>query len=215
MKTIKRFLGFAFFVLVSQACFANNYHRVIVDGRVSLEVPSHWSFLDEAERRNLSAAAEAVANSLALPEAPTHVASLAVNAVPDPPGAIVRLSFLGDVDLRQDELNAALASERVATIAELEAVFESEAQGLKSQLEINGMRLLEREAVQIQMIDGRTAIKFSYRRTSVRGPSPFHVSQYHVPLGDAKMLLTLSFRESDAVVYENIMKYVLQSVRFL
>lgn len=44
------------------------------------------------------------------------------------------------------------------------------------------------------------------------GDSPVQVTQYHVPLGNEMVMITLSFRELDAAVYSPILEHVKKSI---
>lgn len=190
----------------------SNYQRVLVANRVTIEIPKHWEGLSIDQRRNLAAAADAMGATSSTRRPPGHVASLAVNATPSPPGAIIRVSMIPTEALTQSDLTRALSEDRAATLAELRSVFRQEMADLAAQMQKQGLRMLGEEQVTIVSIGGKTAISVSYRRTSPRGPSPFRVTQYHVPLGNEKALITLSFRESDAIVYSQIIDYVKSSI---
>ena len=65
---------------------------------------------------------------------------------------------------------------------------------------------------EIDTIGGLTALTLAYRRTSAIGTSPFTVTQYHVPVGKEKVLITLSYRESDGRLFGLIFDRVKRSV---
>lgn len=190
----------------------SNYLQVLVANRVTIEIPKHWEGLSIDQRRNLAAASDAVDSKSSTRRPPGHVASLAVSATPSPPGAIIRVSMIPTEPLTQSDLKQALSEDRAGTLAELRSVFRQEMAELAKQMQQQGLRMLGQEEVAIDSIGGQTAISVSYRRTSSRGPSPFKVTQYHVPLGAEKALITLSFRESDAIVYSQIIDYVKNSI---
>ena len=75
-----------------------------------------------------------------------------------------------------------------------------------------GIQILGEEKVGIDTIGGLTAFTVTYRRTSAVGPSPFTVTQYHVPVGKEKVLITLSYRESDGLLFGLILDRVKRSV---
>lgn len=79
-------------------------------------------------------------------------------------------------------------------------------------MEKQGMQILGQEKVGIDAIGGLTAFTLTYRRTSAVGPSPFTVTQYHVPVGKEKVLITLSYRESDRRLFGLILDRVKRSV---
>ena len=76
-----------------------------------------------------------------------------------------------------------------------------------------GPRVLQMQPVQLETIAGRRALSISYRRTSATGSSPWQVVQYKIPLPDRLIELTLSYRESDAVVWRPILEKVKRSMQ--
>lgn len=201
-------------LLLSGFVFAgeSNYQRLFVANRVSIEVPKHWQVLDIDQRRNIAAASDALGITLKGRPPVAHVAALAVNATPSPPGAIVRVSMIQTDPLSQADLIDALANDRVGTISDLRRVFRQEMSGMSEQMQRQGLRMLGQEQVSISSIGGKTAIAVSYRRTSLSGASPFRVTQFHVSLGTEKALITLSFRESDQIIYSQIIDYIKNSI---
>lgn len=95
---------------------------------------------------------------------------------------------------------------------ELSSAFKEEFSAMAVEMQKHGMRILGQEKVAIDHIGGKVAILVTYRRTPAIGDSPFQVSQYHVPLGNEKVLITLSCRESSALVYSKILEYVKNSI---
>lgn len=190
----------------------SNYQRLLVADRVSIEIPKHWQGLDVDQRRNLAAASDVFDDSSEIRRAPSHVAALAVFASPSPAGASVRVSMIPTEPVTQGDLRQALSEDRAGTMAELRSVFRQEMTDLPAQLQEHGLRMLGTETVEVASIGGQTAIAVSYRRTSLNTDSPFRVMQYHVPLGAEKALITLSFREADAIVYGQIVDYIKKSI---
>jgi hypothetical protein len=189
-----------------------NYQRVIVAKRVSLDIPVHWQALDIDQRRNLAAAAERWSDGNGAPQEPAHVAALAISAKPDPPGAIIRVSVIATEGPTQSDLRLALQNDRVATMKELTSALKEELSAMEVQMQKQGMSILDQEKVAIENIGGKIAVSVTYRRTPAIGDSPFQVTQYFVPLGNEKVLITLSFRESSAFVYSQILEYVKKSI---
>jgi len=194
------FSGFA-----STLAQQTNYQRVVVGNRVSLAIPNHWRVLNEDDRRNLAAAAETSG-------APAHVAALAVNATPAPTGAMIRVSILPD-DLTQSDVRDALKRDRAGTMRQVAAEMDEQLLLMDAQLNQQGMNILGKASATIDSIGGQVAFAMTYRRTSgTAGESPFTVTQFHIPLGATKVLITLSFRESTALVYSLILEHVKKSI---
>ncbi len=187
---------------------ASNYRTFFVANRINISVPSHWHPLDENSRRNLAAAAESLLDG----KESAHVASLAVNAVPAPAGAIVRVSLIDADGLSQSELISAVKSDPNGTNKELDAVGNDVVTNLDRQLRPTGMRILGRANTTVEAISGKLAIAIHYRRTSPQAGATFNVTQYHIPLGAKKAIITLSYREQDAIVFSTILKKVKSSI---
>lgn len=190
----------------------SHYRRIEVGDRVSLDVPSHWHIRDLDERRNIAAAGEAITGAAGRPNEPMHVSALSVVSKPDPIGAIIRVSFIQIEELSQADVLKALRSDRSGTMREIAAVVREEMIAVSKGLESQGMRIIGQESVATDSIGGATAFTVSYRRTSALGQSPFAVTQYHIPLGKGKVLISLSYRESDAVLFRPILDRVKRSV---
>lgn len=187
------------------------YTTVDVAGRVSITVPSHWRVRDASERQNIAASADALFNPSGKPSEPVHVSSLSVVSTPDPPQAIIRVSFVSEPG-SQAELRSDLARGKAAAIAELSAGWQEEVKALSDVLAKQGMRYLGHERFDFQAFGSKTAILISYKRTSARGGSPFVVTQYHVPMGQDKVLVTLSLQESAASLLGPVLDRVKNSI---
>ena len=62
----------------------------------------------------------------------------------------------------------------------------------------NGVKEVGRPRFSVEPIGGQTALIISYGRTSTANPEEtMRVTQYHVPLGAEKALITLSYIEGD------------------
>lgn len=190
----------------------SNYRRIEVGKRVSVEVPAHWHVRDLDERRNIAAAGEAITNAVGRKNEPNHVSSLSVVSQPEPVGAIIRISFIPTDGLTQSDVRQAIQSDRVGILREIGTVFREEMAVLSKGMEKQGMKIIGRESVGIDSIGDMTAFTFSYRRTSAIGPWSFLVTQFHVPVGREKVLITLSYRESDALLFRPILDRVKRSV---
>jgi hypothetical protein len=204
-------------ILVGFACTPRaigqtmQYRVIEVGNRVSLTVPGHWRIRDASERQNIAASADALLNPTGRPSEPMHVSSLSVVSAPEPPQAIIRVSFVADTGSQAD-LQRDLARGRADAIAELATGWKEEAKALAEVLTKQGMRYLGNERFDFQPIGSKMAIVISYRRTSARGGSPFVVTQYHVPMGADKVLVTLSLQESSAAPLGPILERVKNSI---
>lgn len=188
------------------------FRRMSVGSRVSIEVPAHWHVRDIDERRNISAAGEVLTEGLGKKNEPNHVSALSVVSRPEPVGAIIRVSFIPIDDLSQASLVREIQSDRARVLREIGSAFREDIDALRKSMEKQGMQILGQEKVSIDTIGGLTALTLAYRRTSAIGTSPFTVTQYHVPVGKEKVLITLSYRESDGGLFGLILDRVKRSV---
>ena len=209
-------LASAIFISITTAssAFAQEYQirRISVGNRLSIEVPSHWHVRDTDERKNIAAAAEALRERLDRKDEPTHVSALSVVSRPEPTGAIIRVSFIPIDNLSQAALLREIELHRAGLLREVTVAFKEDMDSLRKDMEKQGLQLLGQQNVGIDTIGGLTAFTLMYRRTSAVGPSPFTVTQYHVPVGKEKILITLSYRESDGRMLGFILDRVKRSI---
>ena len=86
---------FVAFALLAQPAFAqdSSFRRVQLAYGISLDVPSHWTVLSLENRKNLSAVGQSMAENAGI-EGPSgrKESLLAMNATPNPTGAMIRVS---------------------------------------------------------------------------------------------------------------------------
>lgn len=190
----------------------SQFRRIVVGSRVTIEVPAHWHVRDLDERKNISAAGEVLTEGVGKKNEPNYVSALSVVSKPEPVGAIIRISFIPIDDLSQTSFMREIQSDRAGVLREIAGAFKVDMDALRKSIEKQGMQILGQEKVGIDTIGGLTAFTLMYRRTSAIGPSPFTVTQYHVPVGKEKVLITLSYRESDGKLFGLILDRVKRSV---
>jgi hypothetical protein len=190
---------------------ALEYSTIDVDGRVIITVPAHWHVNDTATRKNIAAYADAVLNPTGKLSNPIHVSSLAVASMPKPIRAIIRVSFVQGVGT-QDDLNREVVQNRNQVLADVKASWEAEKETFVEGMAKQGIKYLGQESYNIEKIGARTAMVLSYKRSSITGGAPFVVTQYHVPMGTEKVLITLSYQESHAAVFRPILERVRNSI---
>lgn len=188
-----------------------SYTTIDVGGRLTVTVPSHWRVRDTAERQNIAAGSDAALNPTGKPSGPMHVSSLSVVSNPEPIRAIVRVSFLQDAGTQVDLIREVSAN-RSKVIAEFKASWEAEKHQAVEAMSRQGIQYLGQEEYRIETIGARTALVISYKRSSLKGGAPFVVTQYHVPMGSDKVLVTLSFQESEAALFRPILERVKNSI---
>ncbi len=188
------------------------FRRISVESRVSIDVPAHWQIRDLDERKNISAAAEVMTEGVGNVDNSNHVSALSVVSRPEPVGAIIRISIIPVDYFSQDSLKQDIQLDRAGVLREAAEAFKEDFDAMRKIMENQGVQILGKEKVGIDTIGGLTALTLMYRRTSAVGPSPFTVTQYHIPLGKEKVLITLSYRESDGRLFGLILDRVKRSM---
>lgn len=184
-----------------------SYTRIDLPQRLSIEVPSDWNVLSQANRANSAAAASAMMESAGQKGSTGRKETLLAVKSPDPTGAMVRLGVTIPADYSQADLASATPSD----LKEMEAELLKQYRKLEAS---GGPKVIQMQAARLETISGRRALVISYRRTSPAGPSPWQVVQYKIPVADRLIELTLSHRESDAAVWQPVLEKVKRSMRF-
>ena len=209
--------SFAMSFFAATACLgqSSTYLKINVADILTVDVPSHWHVRDLSERQNIAAAGEDISDGLRRKDEAMHVSSLSVVSRPEPTGAIIRVSLIAIEETSQATLNEEIRVDRAAVLQDVMNVFKEDMVTLRQVMQKQGMKILDQEQVGIESIGGQTAFTLRYRRTSAVGDSPFTVVQFHIPRGRQKVLITLSYRESDGRLFGNILEHVRRSVTFL
>jgi hypothetical protein len=175
---------------------------------ISLDVPSHWTVLSLENRKNLGAAGKAMTDNAGIEEPSGRKESLlAMNATPNPTGAMIRVSVTSPPDYTQSDLAAATPADLKEFGAEMLKMFR--------QLEAScGPKIIEMQPVRIERLNNYRVLVMPYLRAGVNGPSPWQVSQYKIPVSNRLIEITLSHRQSDAIVWRPILERVKRSVKF-
>jgi hypothetical protein len=184
-----------------------SYSRINLPQRLSIEVPSDWKVLSQANRSNLAAVASAVMESAGQGGSTGKKETLLAVNSPDPAGAVLRLS----VTIPPEYSQADLASATPSDLKEMEDALLKQYRKLEGS---GGPKVIQMQPVRFETFGGRRALVISYRRSSPAGPSPWQVVQYSIPLPDRLIQLTLSHRESDAVVWQPVLEKVKRSMQF-
>ena len=213
MIFVTRRLIFATFL--ASIFFGNNaysqdfkFQRIQLLYDISIEVPSHWVVLSQATRKNIEMAGAAMANSAGV-EAPSGKKHnlLAVNATPDPTGAMIRVSVTSPAGFSQAQLKA-------MTAEDLKYIEGEMLKGAAQFEKAGGPKMLEMQPVRTESIDRQLALVIPYVRAGASGAPPWQVTQYKIPIADRLIEITLSHRQVDAVLWQPILNHVKYSVRF-
>jgi hypothetical protein len=77
-----------------------------------------------------------------------------------------------------------------------------------------GPRIIEMQPVRIEKFNNYRALVMAYIRAGVNEPSPWQVTQYKIPVPNRLIEITLSHRQSDAIVWNPILERVKRSIKF-
>lgn len=170
------------------------YTKLNVKGRVQLEVPSDWAISDAEQRRRVKEFSEKL-TGIAI----NHVVSLSVQSYPAPSRVFVRVSFIPmEPPITQADVRQEVQANRKQVLRDLADTWEEESPTMWAGLARSGVKEVGRPRFAVEPIGGQTALIISYGRTStVNQAETMRVTQYHVPLGAEKALITLSYIESD------------------
>lgn len=181
-------------VALSVAAQSAGYTKLNVKGRVQLEVPSDWTISDAEQRKRVKEIGEKLVGI------PTqHTASLAAQSYPAPSRTMVRVSFIPmEPPLTQSDVRQEVQANKQQVLKDLADVWRDESPTMWAGLAKNGVKEVGRPRFAAEPIGGQTALIISYGRTSTANPAEtMRVTQYHVPLGAEKALITLSYIEGD------------------
>ena len=170
------------------------YTKLNVKGRVQLEVPGDWTISDAEQRRRVKEWGEKVTGI------PTqHIASLSVQSYPAPSRMFVRVSFIPmEPPITQANVRQEVQADKQQVLKDLADAWREEAPTMWGGLAKHGVKKVGRPRFAVEPIGGQTALIISYGRTSTANPAEtMRVTQYHVPLGAEKALITLSYIEGD------------------
>ena len=170
------------------------YTKLNVKGRVQLEVPGDWTISDAEQRRRVKEWGEKVTGI------PTqHIASLSVQSYPAPSRMFVRVSFIPmEPPITQADVRQEVQADKQQVLKDLADVWREETPTMLGGLAKHGVKEVGRPRFAVEPIGGQTALIISYGRTSTANPAEtMRVTQYHVPLGAEKALITLSYIEGD------------------
>lgn len=204
------FTAFVAFALLAHPAFAQDtsFRRVQLAYGISLDVPAHWTVLSLENRKNLGAAGQAMMENAGIEKSSGRKESLlAMNATPNPTGAMIRVSVTSPPDYTQSDLAAATFADTKEIGAEMLSMFRK--------LETSGgPKILEMQPVHIEKFNNYRVLVLPYVRAGIVGTSPWQVTQYKIPVSNRLIEITLSHRQSDAIVWRPILERVKRSVQF-
>ena len=185
----------------------NTFRKAKLPYGISLDVPSHWAVLSMADIKNLHTSSQAMMDNAGMEKQSSRKETLlAMNATPNPTGAMIRVSVTIPPNFTQSDLAGTTPADLKEVGVEMLKMFRQiEASG--------GPKIKEMQAIRIERLNNYRALVTPYIRT---GPneSTWQVTQYEIPVPSLLIHVTLSYRQSDAVIWRPILERVKQSVRF-
>lgn len=170
------------------------YTKHDVKGRVQLEIPSDWAVSDAEQRKRVRERAGELDGSLS-----HHTASLAAQSYLTRSQTMVRVSFVPiEPPLTQADVRQAVQANKQQILKELADFWRDGSPVMWTSLAKLGKMEVGLPRFAVKPIGGRTALITSYASASIDNPAETtRVTQYHVPMGAEKALITLSYREGD------------------
>ncbi len=112
---------------------------------------------------------------------------------------MVRVTFIPmEPPITQADVRQEVQANKQQVLRDLADTWREESPTMWAGLAKNGVREVGRPSFAVEPIGGQTALIISYGRTSIANPAEtMRVTQYHIPLGAEKVLITISYIESD------------------
>ena len=172
----------------------SGYTKLSVKNRVQLEIPEDWIVNDAENRQRVRDFAAKLTGIAA-----GHTAALSAASYPVPSRMFVRISFIPlEPPISQADVRREVQANRQQVIRDLADTWMEESPAMWSGLAKQGIREVGRATFAVEQLGGQTALVIRYARTSsVNAKESMKVTQYHVPLGTEKALVTLSYIDGD------------------
>lgn len=155
--------AFIALTLLAHSAFAQDtsFRSVQLAYGISLDVPSHWTVLSLENRKNLGAAGQAMTDNAGIEGSSGRKESLlAMNATPNPTGAMIRVSVTSPPDYTQSDLAAATPADLQEVGTEMLKMFR--------QLEASGgPKIIEMQPVRIERLNNYRVLVMPYIRAGV------------------------------------------------
>lgn len=192
-------------VVLPVAAQTAGYTKLNVKGRIQLEIPSDWTISDAEQRKRIKELAEKLVGTPI-----QHTGSLAAQSYPAPSRTMVRVSFIPmEPPLTNADVGQEVQANKQQVLRDLADVWREESPNMWVGLAKNGVKEVGGPSFAVELIGGQTALIIRYGRTSTANSAEtMRVTQFHIPLGAEKALITLSHIEGDqqAIAVHNRLK---------
>ena len=184
------------------------FRQVQLPEGISIEIPAHWTVLSQDTRKNIAAAGRAITDNAGVEgDSNRKQTLLAVNATPAPTGAMIRVSVTVPPDYTQSDL-ASVAPRELKEL-ELEML-----QSFRKMEASGGPVIVEMQPVKVEPFKNKRAVVIRYVRKDRAGPGAWQVTQYKIPVDNRLIELTLSYRQSDSMLWRPILERVKRSIQY-
>jgi hypothetical protein len=215
MKIISKITKFVFIVCVihsiqplksSEAIAVAEFKKIDLPYGICVEIPKHWMIIDQASRSNLEAAGSSIAKNSGLDLNNKRQNLLAVNSVPSPTGAMIRVT-VSPPEFTQEELSQLTPEDLKNLGPVIEDMF-------KQAEKAGGPKVVKFYPLKIEKFNDLYSILLNYDREEITSNSIWNVTQYKIPQSNKLIEITLSKRQSDSPIWRPILERVKNSVSF-
>lgn len=198
-------------ILLAQA--TPGYTTNNVSNILTLDVPDNWLSRDAKSRQTITNISERALDGLISEK--QHVASISVRSSDVNPHGIIRVSIIPTERFSQHEFAVELYNDKSGFREELEKYFIEDFALLSEAYKKIGLQLLTQPEVYFLSLDNYNIFAVSYSRSSLIADSPMTVTQFHIPNGENKILVSMTFRNSEEKNIRPILEHALWSIKFL
>jgi len=189
----------------NQVRSGSQFAKVELPYGVSLDLPKSWWLIGPDFNAVIETSAEAALDLSGYEVSGNDVNILAANSMPRSTYAAVRITVITPPVLSPAEVVS-------LSRAEVSAVGSEAAKGLRDVLPRQNLQLLDYLGTAVEMIDSHPALVMSYRRSGPNGAVIVHMHQIFLP--ERTFLMSLSYRESEAALWQAIIQKIKESVQF-
>ncbi|MCB1660346.1 MAG: hypothetical protein KDI39_19155, partial [Pseudomonadales bacterium] len=135
------------------------FRHIELKGGISLDIPSHWNILSQASKDNIVTASESIYGTDNI----IREKLLAVNATPNPTGAMISIAINGSSEFSQTDL-------KKATDADLKGVEKDVLNELRRLQDSGGVTVIKMQSARVERLNNKYALVLSYTRKGVNNP---------------------------------------------
>lgn len=182
----------------------SNFAHIKLPRGIELQIPKDWRLLGDDHNRIIQILVEADMDlsGIGLPDG-QKTNLIALNSMPRSTYASVRVDSTIPPSVSPSEL----ALVTTADIREMQNVMR---QNIEKKLSLLGGQLIEYFGFRIEKISGHPSIVTEYRRTGLKGPVFVQINQIFT--SNQEIIINLSYRESEVVLWKDVIGKIRQSI---